>query len=87
MEKITFSYSQSQDAWRTKDPNTIPNYFECYRASEVDAERAALLAAVRVLVDASNAIYNDACINKQKAPSVLYDNLKQAIAAAKEEKS
>ena len=38
MEKIIFSYSQSQDAWRTRDPGTIPNFFECYRASDVDAE-------------------------------------------------
>ena len=52
MEKIIFSYSQSQDAWRTRDPGTIPNYFECYRASDVDTLREAL----RELVEA-NRVY------------------------------
>ena len=47
MGKVLFSYSQSQDAWRTPDPGIIPNTFWCWPAADyeaLEAESASLRA-------------------------------------------
>ena len=46
MEAIRFCYSESKDAWKTKDPGQIPSTFDCYRKSEADEVIARLEAEV-----------------------------------------
>ena len=79
MGKVLFSYSQSQDAWRTPDPGIIPNTFWCWPAADYEALEAKLAALVEESKITLYYLYNSFEPDNQ---SKQYDRFKAAIAAA-----